>query len=112
MGQTKALIDSTAARFCKRAACTETAYLTAKDENFDGFSDTCAPLKSLKDSDGDGVPDDLDNCVSRPNSQQENADNDEFGNACDEDADEDGVENANDNCPFWPNKDQTDKNCE
>ena len=48
------------------------------------------------DSDGDGVPDALDNCVSVKNSSQTDADGDQFGNACDADLNNDGVVNFSD----------------
>jgi hypothetical protein len=40
-------------------------------------------LSSANDSDGDGVPDNQDNCLNEPNSDQTNADGDDFGTACD-----------------------------
>ena len=44
--------------------------------------DTAAP-GSCSDSDGDGVQDDVDNCISDANAAQEDADGDGFGDTCD-----------------------------
>ncbi len=82
------------------------------------------------DSDGDGIPDDQDNCPRvfnpiRPvdNGVQADFDHDGVGDACDpcplqagttcaaidpNDIDGDGVPNTSDNCPNIPNKDQAD----
>lgn len=83
------------------------------------------------DSDGDGIPDVLDNCPTvfnpvRPmdNGQQGDADGDMVGDACDvcpldanttsctpvnpNDRDHDGIPNTQDNCPDVPNPQQTD----
>ena len=47
------------------------------------------------DTDGDGIPDDVDNCPFTPNPDQANSDFDPFGDACD-------------NCPAFSNPDQAD----
>ncbi len=44
------------------------------------------------DSDGDGVDDSRDNCVSVVNEEQINSDNDLYGDVCDPDNDNDGIE--------------------
>jgi uncharacterized protein (TIGR03382 family) len=62
----------------------------------------------LKDSDGDGVPDVLDNCPDVPNPDQKDTDHDGIGDACSNDMDGDGIPNAKDNCPLVPNPDQAD----
>jgi hypothetical protein len=73
----------------------------------------------LPDQDGDGVPDEIDNCPTVPNADQVDTDGDGVGDACDNcptvpnanqggDEDGDGVANACDNCPTVPNADQAD----
>ncbi len=59
------------------------------------------------DSDGDGVIDIRDNCVSVKNEDQKDADGNGRGDACD-DYDRDGVINSLDNCVDAPNRDQID----
>jgi FG-GAP repeat protein/thrombospondin type 3 repeat protein len=60
------------------------------------------------DADGDGVPDDSDNCPTVANADQGDADGDGLGNACDPDDDNDGVEDGPDNCDLTQNPDQRD----
>jgi hypothetical protein len=60
------------------------------------------------DSDGDGVPDDLDNCPALYNPDQIDTDEDGLGDMCDPDDDNDGVPDGTDNCFLIPNPDQTD----
>ncbi|XP_007897103.1 cartilage oligomeric matrix protein [Callorhinchus milii] len=70
-------------------------YVCGKDTDIDGFPDesqACSERNCQKD-----------NCVMVPNSGQEDADGDGYGNACDEDADGDGIPNVEDNCVLVPN---------
>jgi thrombospondin type 3 repeat protein len=69
------------------------------------------------DTDGDGVCDEVDNCVTTPNPDQLDTDGDGIGDACDicpldplNDVDHDGVCGNVDNCPTVYNPDQTDSN--
>ena len=48
----------------------------------------------VANSDGDSVPDDLDNCLLIDNEDQRDTDGDGFGNACDADLNNDGVINV------------------
>jgi len=58
------------------------------------------------DADGDGVPDDEDNCPDAANADQADLDGDGAGDACDVDDDNDGVSDGADNCPVLANADQ------
>lgn len=61
------------------------------------------------DTDGDGVGDSTDNCVTVPNADQADTDGDGIGNACDDvDTDGDGIDDGEDNCVEEPNADQAD----
>ncbi len=69
---------------------------------------------NIADQDGDGIPDDEDNCVQTPNPDQTDLDGDGLGAACDDDdqtlrdSDGDGVGDP-DNCPEVYNPDQADR---
>ena len=75
------------------------------DVDGDGIVD-CDPM--AVDTDGDEVPDLVDNCPEVMNPSQFNSDGDADGDACDDDADNDGAPNDADNCPYTPGLDQTD----
>jgi len=76
------------------------------------------PCAGWADADGDGIPDDEDNCPMEDNPGQENGDGDVTGDACDTCTDTDGDSFGNpgfpvntctvDNCPSVANPDQAD----
>ncbi|WP_052158320.1 thrombospondin type 3 repeat-containing protein [Lacinutrix jangbogonensis] len=59
------------------------------------------------DEDGDGITNDIDNCLNTANADQADTDGDGVGDAC-QDTDNDGVLDINDNCPTTANTDQAD----
>ncbi len=78
---------------------------------------TCVPPGSGTrigiNRDRDNHLDGLDNCPAAANNNQQDADSDDVGDACDplfNDGDSDTVPDAIDNCPLVPNADQADTN--
>jgi hypothetical protein len=65
------------------------------------------PLFQQPDTDGDGVIDAEDNCLSISNTDQTDVDGNSRGDACD-DFDGDFLVNSRDNCPEHPNQNQQD----
>lgn len=102
-----------------------------KDENPANDSALTALFTPKKDTDGDGVIDENDNCPNAANPDQADTDGDKIGNACDSDddndglsdvdegkigtnpvdpdTDDDGILDGRDNCPLIANPDQVDK---
>lgn len=76
--------------------------------------------QEIQDYDSDGIPDKKDNCLRRPNPQQEDYDDDRFGDFCDNcpyvinsnqnDSDNDSLGDVCDNCPndYNPYQEDTD----
>ncbi|XP_078280015.1 cartilage oligomeric matrix protein [Rhinoraja longicauda] len=73
-------------------------YVCGPDTDIDGFPDTTLDCQ--------GTNCNKDNCVTVPNSGQEDADRDGIGDACDNDADGDGILNEEDNCILIRNVNQ------
>ena len=77
-------------------------------------ADISAYVSPVYDTDGDGIPDDVDNCPNMVNQDQTDSDNDGIGDVCDvcpndsdNDKDKDGVCGNVDNCPTIFNEEQT-----
>ena len=93
----------------------DTTCTTAVECPWPGCFPASLNIQCVIDTDGDGVPDDQDNCPTTPNPDQVDTDGDGIGDACDpcpldpaNDADGDGVCGNVDNCPATPNPDQAD----
>lgn len=97
----------------------------SEDSDGDGVSnnDDGCPFDPLKtepglcgcgvsdiDTDFDGIPDCMDNCIEDFNPDQADLDKDGKGDSCDPDIDGDGKNNSADNCPLNHNPDQKDTN--
>ena len=60
------------------------------------------PATAMRDTDGDGIRNRLDNCRETDNPDQADLDRDGLGDACDSDVDGDGQPNQTDPCPADP----------
>lgn len=92
--------------------------LNEEDDDMDGDGwpndiDNCPRIYNPNqvDSDGDGIGDVCDNCQLNYNPNQEDQDHDGIGDVCDEDQDGDGIPDRYDNCPYHYNPDQEDEDC-
>ena len=65
-------------------------------------NDFGAFFESVRDVDGDGFADVVDNCYAISNPDQQDTDGSGGGDACDSDDDNDGVADASDACPKTP----------
>jgi uncharacterized repeat protein (TIGR01451 family) len=74
----------------------DTVLNTVESTSSSGTDTALAATAIAPDSDGDGVPDDADNCTLVANPTQCNSDGDAFGNACDGDFDDSGFVNYGD----------------
>jgi len=78
------------------------------DEGYPDIDEDGIPDCIDDDQDGDGIPDDEDNCPAAANPGQEDLDGDTVGDACDSDKDGDSIPDAQDNCQEVKNTLQTD----
>jgi cysteine-rich repeat protein len=77
---------------CAATCATEPGYACAPDAD-------AGPDRCRVDGDGDGIPDEDDNCMTATNADQRDTDHDRRGDACDDDDDDDGIPDDQDACP-------------
>lgn len=112
-GQLKNNYNSTNGSFWLRDIEWSVSYILSYDHPEHGLiSNRCdvgtVKCPSSSDTDGDGVPDDEDNCVLIANEDQIDSDGDGIGDACEPDTDGDTIIDDIDNCIFIANTDQVD----
>jgi Thrombospondin type 3 repeat len=100
--------EFTAAGIAYRLGLVTGGPFTIRGVRFQVLAEEIVVATAVLDSDGDGVPDDLDNCPDEANANQLDTDADEEGDACDADDDNDTVADAGDNCPLDANPDPAD----
>lgn len=99
-------IEPTPRRQCTIINAYASVGLAVADSDCDGLQDSIEDT----DSDGDRVPDLVDNCPAQRDPSQGDTDGDHRGDACDDDDDNDGKLDGQDNCPRLANRDQQDTN--
>lgn len=75
------------------------------DDMYGEYVSPCTGTDKEPDKDGDGVPDDKDNCPNVPNQDQKDTDGFGTGDACDKDDDEDKLLDSEDPLPLNPDAD-------
>ena len=88
------------AETCLAGVCQSGSSPCSAGQSCDEDTDTCDA--AVTDADGDGVLDSEDNCPDSANSDQQNSDGDELGDACDDDDDNDGFADVDDPDPLDP----------
>lgn len=88
------------AETCVVGVCQSGSSPCSAGQSCDEDTDTCPA--AVTDADGDGVLDTEDNCPDSANSDQQNSDGDELGDACDDDDDNDGFADVDDPDPLDP----------
>jgi 6-phosphogluconolactonase (cycloisomerase 2 family) len=68
------------------------------------YGEDALAIFARTDLDGDGVPNETDNCPALRNEAQADSDGDDLGDACDSDDDNDGVPDAEDDYPTDPTR--------